>query len=142
MTSVSAVFAELFENAPRAPGRAYRSFGDANGALLKAFVDGTSRLPGIAFRAPRADMPAGFMLPKMKGALVSNVPDAAGPDAVMTLEISAAAGAFVAVFVELASSLVEDALAASTGREAFLLVARRLAAWARFFDGRAAGAMS
>ena len=137
MTAPEAVYAELFSGTPAQAARGYREFHGPAGLGVRAFVDGESRLPGLAFRTTRDLVPAGMQLPKIKGAtssIVHSSVDSKSADVVY--ELAAAEHAFADVFVELASRLIGEASAEQSATAALLRVSRRVASWARFFDAR------
>lgn len=142
MTGPFEVYQELLSAVRPAPGQAYRSFSAPPGMAIRAFIDGASSLPGVALIVPKRDVPPGMQFPKMKGAEHAIHGEGSGEAGQVAYEIRAAEAPFSAVFIELASKLITDAGNSESPREALTLVARRLAAWARFFDARDASGLS
>lgn len=137
MSSPKEIYGELLQVAPKVSGRAYRAFHGPNGLHVRAFVDGVTRLPGLALRMNRDRVPTGMSLPNIRGAKTAITQIDAGEQAKDVLyEFVASERAFAPVFVELASRLVADAVVAPSTEEALICVTRRLASWARFFDAR------
>ena len=142
MTDPRRVFTELRQVTPVKDGRAYRSFAAPQGIQLRAFVDGTTRLPGIRIACPSAAVPPGWAIPKISGATFSVVPMQPGDGyGVASYELSAADERYSPVFIELASSLVERAGREKTATSTLILMARWLATWARFFNSRGEAAL-
>lgn len=142
MISASAVYEELFSGAPHQPGRAYRAFDTKAAIGIQAFVDGQTRLPGLSLKVRRSEVPTQISLPIMRGALTSTHTEGESGASFSTFEIVAASPAFVDVFVELAAQLVGQLCNASSPATAAVLLARRLAAWARFFEARGSEGLS
>lgn len=137
MSDPSTVFSDLLAKTPTQPGRAYRLFAGPDGVQLQAFVDGISRMPGLSIRIAKPLVKETLNLPKMRGAEFKEEPYRAAQDSHgIAYELTAAQKAYVDVFVELASRLIIEATSAGTGTEAILRIAKRIAAWARFFDSR------
>jgi hypothetical protein len=137
MNDPEAVYEELLVTAPMKDGRAYRAFYGPVGLDLREFVDGVSRLPGMAFTLAKSDIPLGMQLPRLQGASVTIVNSDGEPRSqTVTFELSAHSTAFKAVFVELAARLIRDVCNESSASSGILAVARRLSIWARFFDAR------
>lgn len=137
MNDPEGVYEELLSTAPSQEGRAYRAFYGPVGLDLRAFVDGSSRLPGMSFKVAKSDVPAGMQLPKLQGASVTIVHgDADARPQSITFELCAQSAAFKTVFVELAARLIRDVCTETTASLGILAVARRLSIWARFFDAR------
>lgn len=137
MSTAETIYAELVGSTPEGPGRAYRAFYGPPGLGIRAFLDGQSRLPGLAIRVARHRVPPGMQLPRIRGAGISVVHGGGdGHLQEVTYELAAAERIFSAVFIELAARLIEDATSESDASNALLRVARRVASWARFFDAR------
>jgi hypothetical protein len=135
MTTPQDVFGELLTRAPAASGEAFRAFSAPPGLSLRAFVDGITRLPGVALRVRRDVVPLGIAFPRMRGAETGISADPGSPPTVV-YRIRPADRSFAPVFVELAGQLVDEASRAESAQQALVGVSRRLAAWARFFDTR------
>lgn len=143
MSDPSAVFSDLLAKTPTRSGRAYRLFAGPDGVQLQAFVDGISRMPGISIRIAKPLVKESLNLPKMRGAAFREEPYRAAQDSYGTAyELMAAQKAYVDVFVELASRLIIEVTSASTGTEAIRRIAKRIAAWTRFFDSRGENGLS
>jgi hypothetical protein len=134
MTAPAEIYVQLRATAPMEPGRAFRAFPAPVGLDVRVFVEGDTRLPGVELECSSAEMPASFQLPKMGGAVVQRVPVAARSSVVIA--VKAADESYSEVFIELASRLVEDLVAAGSANAALRVFARRLGAWARFFASR------
>ena len=142
MTDPVQVFRELREHTPEQHGRSHRAFDGPPGLQLRVFIDGATRLPGIAFGCPRSAVPDGWTVPKMKGAnfVVQPVSLESGY-AHAGYELTATDKSFAPVFIELACTLIAQAGAEQTAQSALLLIVRKVAAWARFFDARGPSAL-
>jgi hypothetical protein len=137
VTDPQFVYHELLAGARSAPGHAYRQFLAPPDMVLRAFVDGVSRLPGLSLQAQAESVPTSMQLPKMKGAETSIRSDGQSQSRQVVYTIIASDSAYATVFIELASNLIAEISQLTSARDALLGVARRLDSWARFFDSRA-----
>lgn len=140
MTHPAEVIGSLLHSAPEQEGEAFRSFRSPPGMAIRAYVDGITRLPGIAIRVNQEEVPRGISFPRIRGAEIL-IAGALGESPSVTYRIQPASNAHLPVFVELAGGLIEEVEKASSAKQALLTVARRLAAWARFFDARGDSAL-
>ncbi len=138
MISPSKVYRELLAAAPHAPGRALRAFSAADGVILRAWVDGITRLPGLTV-VMRGATPIGTV-PPVRGFEIAPVVDEGGGSG--EIEIRCSGNPYVEVFVELASRLVERARSESTGELAQRQILHQLNLWARFFESASTAGMS
>ena len=136
MTDPQLIYNELLSSARSAPGHAYRQFPAPPDMVLRAFVDGVSRLPGLSLQAQAESVPTSMQLPKMKGAETSIRSYGQAESRQVVYTITASDSAYATVFIELASNLIVEISRMTSARDALLGVARRLDAWARFFDSR------
>lgn len=136
MTLPAGIYAELLNSAPQSTGRAFRRFDAPEGMVVAAFVDGSSRLPGVSLSVRRDLIPASFQLPRMQGATLTVGVDASPSHVGVTYDLSAAHTRFVDVFVDLAARLIVAVQAEETASKALRTIERLLASWARFFDAR------
>jgi hypothetical protein len=81
-------------------------------------------------------------LPRIRGADLVLVSHADPPGPEVTYELTAAQAVFAPVFIELATSLVDEVSKEPTADAALLRVAQRLAAWERFFNARGSEGLS
>lgn len=144
MTDVEAVFAELRATTPHAYGRAYRTFGGPEDLNIRAYVDGISRLPGIAFKVPANLWIDGWELPSMKGVQIvaRRHEETQSVPSEVDFELRAADESFSVVFIELASRLIVDATHELTGEASLRAIESRVSLWLRFFNARGSAALS
>jgi hypothetical protein len=131
MNTPAEIFAQLRTTAPTKPGKAFRAFPAPEGLDVRVFVDGDTRLPGIELECRGTDIPPSFQFPRMGGAVVQRAAVAEGSKVITA--VKAADESYAAVFIELASKLVQDLVVESSTKAALQVFARRLGAWARFF---------
>ncbi len=137
MSKPQEIYAELLERAPFAAGLAFRAFPAPPGLVVRAFVDGLSRLPGISLQVSSVDVPSSFVMPRMKGANTTVHSDAVSRARRVEYTISASGPAHASVFVELASGMIAEISASMSASDALTAVAQRLKSWTLFFDARA-----
>lgn len=131
-------YRELLTATPHATGRAFRAFKAADGVILRAWVDGVSRLPGLTVIV-RGTASLG-LIPQIRGLEVADLIDRDGGSA--ELGISCTGSDYAEVFIELASRLVERAQSEPTGDLAQKQIVNQLNLWARFFESAPSSGLS
>ncbi len=142
MSKASEIFDQLRQTAPLRSGRAYREFEAPSGLSVRAFVDGLTRVPGIAFTTARRHVPKDIQFPRFRGASVQVLRAPGGREDEVAFEVVPAERSTEEVFVELAVQLIDAVAQESSAEGGLLRLARSMSAWSRFFSARGADGLA